>query len=82
MHWKVALRDWVNAQLEGEGLFKADQVLERERMRPKARKRQAEDIVAGWEEEGVVRGLFGEFQAIIETARNKDPTKVTRGRRY
>lgn len=82
MHWKVALRDWVEGTLEGEGLFGAAQVLEREQMRPKQRKRMAEDIAARWAARGVVKRLFGDFQATIERARNKDPTKVARGRRY
>lgn len=82
MHWKVALRDYVEATLEGEGLFAPDQVLEREQMRPKMRKRLAEEIVARWYEYGTIRDLFGDFQNVIETARNKDTTKVNRNRRY
>lgn len=81
MHWKIALRDWVEAQLEGEGYFEATQVLEREQMKPKARHRVADQIVENWEEHGVVQGLFGNFQQNIDNARNKDPTKVARGRR-
>ncbi|CAN8097411.1 unnamed protein product [Discula destructiva] len=82
MHWKVGLRDWVDGTLEGEGLFEADQVLEREQMKPKKRKKVAEEIVERWDERGVVKGLFTDFQNNIESARNKDPTKVARGRRY
>lgn len=82
MHWKVALRDYVEAQLEGEGLFAPDKVLEREEMRPKMRKKMAEEIVARWDEHGTIKGLFGDFQAVTESARNKDPTKVNRNRRY
>ncbi|KAJ4391202.1 hypothetical protein N0V93_004819 [Gnomoniopsis smithogilvyi] len=82
MHWKVGLRDWVEAHLEGQGYFEADQVLEREHMKAKARHKVADQIVVNWEEGGVIQGLFGDFQATIESARNKDPTKVSRGRRW
>lgn len=81
MHWKVGLRDWVEARLESEGFFEADQILEREEMRPKLRKKMAEEIVERWADHGVVKGLFADFQNVIENARNKDPTKVSYGRR-
>lgn len=80
MHWKVGLRDWVEAHLEGQGYFAADHVLEREHMKAKARHKVADQIVANWDESGVIQGLFGDFQANIESARNKDPTKVARRR--
>lgn len=82
MHWKIGLRDWVDSKLEEEGLFAEDQILEREQMRAKQRNRMAEEIVARWHEHRAVSGLFGNFQQLIETARNKDTTKVSRGRRH
>lgn len=82
MHWKIGLRDWVEAHLEGEGYFEASQVLEREQMKAKARHKVADQIVQNWDEHGVIQGLFGDFQKNIESARNKDPTKVARGRRW
>ncbi|RYO84744.1 hypothetical protein DL764_009284 [Monosporascus ibericus] len=74
IHWKHALKEWVEGRLEDEGWTSARRVQERERMKPKKRRDLANSIVDGWVERGVVRALYGDFKLTLENARNKATT--------
>ncbi|RYP72412.1 hypothetical protein DL771_004207 [Monosporascus sp. 5C6A] len=74
IHWKHALKEWVEGRLEDEGWTSARRVQERERMKPKKRRALANSIVDGWVERGVVRALYGDFKLTLENARNKATT--------
>ncbi|RYO91347.1 hypothetical protein DL763_005021 [Monosporascus cannonballus] len=74
IHWKHALKEWVEGRLEDEGWTSARRVQERERMKPKKRRALANSIVDGWVQGGVVRALYGDFKLTLENARNKATT--------
>lgn len=78
LHWKYALKEWVEDQLEKEGWMKADKLKEREKLKPKKRNKLANRIVGGWDASGVVKALYGDFKKNLEDARNK--TTTGRGR--
>lgn len=80
-HWRYALKDWVDARLEDEGWLKADKLAEREKMKPKKRRKLANQIVDDWESRDIIKHLFFDFKQNLELARNK-PTSVRKsGRR-
>ncbi|KAI1337990.1 hypothetical protein F5Y15DRAFT_388523 [Xylariaceae sp. FL0016] len=82
IHWKAALKTWVESRLESEGWMSAAKLKEREKMKPKHRRRQADRIVDEWSSKGVVSALFADFKKTLEEARNKSTTaKGPRGRR-
>lgn len=81
IHWKPALRDWVDDRLEQDGWLAPERIVERENMKPKKRHKQADEIVELWDQCDFLKGLFHDFKQNIETARNMDPTKVARGSR-
>lgn len=56
-------------------------IVEREKMKPRRRERVANEIVEAWAEGDIVKNLFLDFKATIESARTKDTTKVSRGAR-
>lgn len=58
----------------------ADKIVKREKMKAKKRRKQADEIVERWDEEAVIKNLFLDFKSTIESARNKDTSKVARGR--
>lgn len=78
-HWRPSLRDWVDARLEAEGWMAAARIVEREKMKPRRRERLADEIVEQWRDGDIVKNLFMDFKRTIESAREKDPTKVRRG---
>ncbi|KAJ9136717.1 hypothetical protein NKR23_g9634 [Pleurostoma richardsiae] len=79
IHWKKALDDWVMGQLESGGWMEPEKCAERDRMRAKERRKLADQIIDEWEANRVVKGLFGDFMANLETARNKPTTARRRG---
>ncbi|KAF3769637.1 hypothetical protein M406DRAFT_335479 [Cryphonectria parasitica EP155] len=81
IHWKSALRDWVEMRLDTEGWLEEERILERDRMKAKKRQKLADELVDGWDENDIIKNLFMDFKTTIETARTKDTTKVAR-RRY
>ncbi|KAK6850136.1 hypothetical protein PG995_013969 [Apiospora arundinis] len=78
LHWKYALKEWVEEKLEGEGWMKADKLKEREKLKPKKRNKLANRIVDDWRDSGVVKALYSDFKKNLEDARNK--TTTGRGR--
>lgn len=83
IHWKLALRDWVDDRLEQDGWLTPEKIVGREKMKLKKRHKLADEIVELWDQCDFLKGLFLDFKQNIETARNMDPTKVARGtRRY
>ncbi|RYP54575.1 hypothetical protein DL768_000635 [Monosporascus sp. mg162] len=74
IHWKHALKEWVEDRLEDEGWASARRVQEREHMKPKKRRALANSIVDGWVQRGVVQALYGDFKLTLENARNKSTT--------
>lgn len=80
IHWKPALRDWIEDRLGVEGWLAEDKVLAREKMKAKKRQKLADGIVEDWDAREVVKNLFGDFKRTLEMAREKDPAKVARRR--
>ncbi|KAK8066113.1 hypothetical protein PG997_012860 [Apiospora hydei] len=78
LHWKYALKEWVEDRLERDGWMKPDKLKEREKLKHKKRNKLANKIVDSWRESGVVKALYGDFKQNLENARNK--TTTGRGR--
>ncbi|KAI5919958.1 hypothetical protein F4810DRAFT_458353 [Camillea tinctor] len=74
IHWKHALKEWVEQRLENEGWLTPDQLRKRDKMKPKKRSRLADKIVDNWRENGTVDALYGDFKKNLEEARNKGTT--------
>jgi hypothetical protein len=82
IHWKRALLDWVADTLLLEGYMASEKLQERENMKPKKRYKLVDKIIASWTDKGVIRALYSDFKANLETARNKTTTgKVLKGKR-
>lgn len=81
MHWKAALRDWVESRLESEGWMKPERIVAREKMKARKREKLANEIAERWNDGQVVKNLFLDFKSTIDAAREKDPTKISRGAR-
>lgn len=75
LHWKHALQEWVEDRLEQDGWMKAARVAERERLKPRRRRKLADSIVNGLRDGHVIAALYGDFKQNLEEARNK----TTRG---
>lgn len=75
IHWKWALKEWVEERLDDEG-WTTDpaRIQAREKMKPKKRRAQANGIVDAWREQGVVAALYADFKATLEEARRKATT--------
>ncbi|KAI1798695.1 hypothetical protein F4811DRAFT_547513 [Daldinia bambusicola] len=71
IHWKHALKEWVEERLEDDGWMAAAKLKERERMKARKRRELANRIVDGWREKGIVAALYKDFKNTLESARNK-----------
>ncbi|OTB08060.1 hypothetical protein M426DRAFT_317578 [Hypoxylon sp. CI-4A] len=80
IHWKYALKEWVEAQLEADGWMKAAKLEERENMRTKQRRKLADQITDEWREKNIVASLYRDFKNNLEDARNKTTTGHSRWR--
>ncbi|KAI1204396.1 uncharacterized protein F4807DRAFT_447612 [Annulohypoxylon truncatum] len=74
IHWKHALKEWVEERLQIEGWMKANKLAERERMGDGKRRKLANSIVDGWREKKIIASLYRDFKATLEDARNKSTT--------
>ncbi|KAI0512581.1 hypothetical protein F5B22DRAFT_648433 [Xylaria bambusicola] len=74
LHWKHALKEWVEARLDDEGWMTPQKLSEREKMKAKKRRALANQIVDDWQERRVVAALYGDFKNTIENARNQATT--------
>ncbi|KAM7184331.1 protein of unknown function (DUF4211) domain containing protein [Rhypophila sp. PSN 637] len=74
LHWKFALYDWVDANLEAGGYMKPDKLKERLKWKPRKKYKLVDKILKKWVEQGVISRLWREFKDTIETARNKSTT--------
>ena len=79
IHWKHALKEWVEDRLRDEGWHAPHRVQEREALRPKKRRQLANDIVDDWRRSRVVDALYADFKSTLEHARSK-ATTGSRGR--
>jgi len=70
IHWKWHLNSWVVDMLDNSGQLKAAKLTAREKMKPKQRRENANNVVDSWEAEGLVKGLYRDFKIILDTARN------------
>lgn len=81
LHWKHALKEWVEERLDDEGWMTPQKLSEREKMKAKKRRALANQIVDEWQERRVVTALYGDFKNTIENARNQATTgRGARGR--
>lgn len=81
LHWKPALRDWVNGALEREGWLAPERLVELDRMRRKERRRVADEVVEAWDASGIIKRLYADFKENIRRAEERDTTKSSRGGR-
>ncbi|KAI2469020.1 hypothetical protein F4781DRAFT_396198 [Annulohypoxylon bovei var. microspora] len=70
IHWKHALKEWVEERLQLEGWMSADKLKERERMKDRKRRKLANRIADGWRKEGIVASLYRDFKENLRNARN------------
>ena len=75
LHWKHALKEWVEDRLEQDGWMTAARLKEREKLKPRKRRKLANAIVDTLREKQVIAALYGDFKENLEDARNK----TTRG---
>ncbi|KAI1406971.1 hypothetical protein F5Y13DRAFT_143279 [Hypoxylon sp. FL1857] len=80
IHWKHALKEWVEDQLEQDGWMDAKKLKERERMKARKRRDLANKITDGWREKNIIPSLYRDFKNNLEEARNKSTTARSRGR--
>lgn len=80
IHWKHALRDWVDERLEDDGWMEPSKLYEREHMKSRKRRELANGIVDTWRENGIVTALYRDFKTTLEDARNKSTSGRNRGR--
>lgn len=80
IHWKHALKEWVEERLQEDGWMKIHELQKRERMKTSKRRKLANDIVDGWRENGIVAALFRDFKSNLEEARNKSTLGRDKGR--
>lgn len=80
IHWKHALKEWVEERLEDDGWMAAHKLKERERLKARKRRDLANGIVDGWREKGIVAALYKDFKSTLESARNKTTGGRGRGR--
>lgn len=74
LHWKHALKEWVEERLEDEGWMTGEKLSEREKMKAKSRRALADRIGEDWQERGIVTNLYGDFKNNLEEARNQATT--------
>ncbi|KAI0875092.1 hypothetical protein GGS24DRAFT_309960 [Hypoxylon argillaceum] len=74
LHWKHALKEWVEERLEDEGWMTGEKLSQREKMKAKSRRALANSIVDEWQERRVVTSLYGDFKKTLENARNQATT--------
>ncbi|KAL7626049.1 hypothetical protein AAE478_002819 [Parahypoxylon ruwenzoriense] len=79
IHWKHALKEWVEERLEENGWMRAHKLKERERMKARKRRDLANSIADDWREKGIIANLYRDFKNTLENARNKSTT-TGRGR--
>jgi len=81
IHWKFALKGWVDDQLEAEGQLEGDKLEKRVKMKSKALSIYANAIVDRWESEGQIRDLYRDFKNNLEQARQgkQDRWRTSRG---
>ncbi|KAI1075313.1 hypothetical protein F5B20DRAFT_560328 [Whalleya microplaca] len=81
IHWKHALKEWVEERLEDEGWMSANKLREREKMKAKRRREVANGIVDAWQAASTISALYRDFKRTLENARNKATTgRGLRGR--
>jgi hypothetical protein len=74
MHWKHALKEWVQEALKAEGLLRPDKVVERDGMTPKEKRQLVDSVMEGWDNAGTVKQLWKEFKHTVDMAQTKSTT--------
>jgi hypothetical protein len=69
-HWRFHLNEWVVDWLDKEGYNADAQVVRRDKLSTKKRRKEANKITDRMEQEGVIKGLWKEFYHNIDEARN------------
>ena len=74
IHWKMGLLNFVTEQLERSGYMSPSQLAKRQKMTPKKRHKQVDEIVGKWETDGTINSLHRAFKKTIEKAREQPTT--------
>ncbi|OTA80458.1 hypothetical protein M434DRAFT_60666, partial [Hypoxylon sp. CO27-5] len=69
IHWKHALKEWVEDHLEQDGWMDAKKLKERESMKARKRRDLANKITDGWREKNIIASLYRDFKNTLEEAR-------------
>ncbi|KAI0180656.1 hypothetical protein GGR52DRAFT_532286 [Hypoxylon sp. FL1284] len=80
IHWKHALKDWVEERLEDDGWMAPAKLYERERMKARKRRDIANTIADSWRENGIIATLYRDFKNTLQEARNKSTSGRNKGR--
>lgn len=78
-HWRIHLNDWVGSWLDRNGHNAPAQVLKRDRLSVRKRRKIANRIADAMERDGVVKELYREFRNNIDTARESKQGRFQRG---
>lgn len=76
LHWRRALKDWVEEKLAADKMLEPERIKERDEMKPRRRQALVHSMVDEWETDGTISSLYGEFVKMLEGARAKS-TKTT-----
>ncbi|OAL32014.1 hypothetical protein AYO22_00884 [Fonsecaea multimorphosa] len=68
-HWKYHLNESLMTYLQAQGVLSAESIVSREKMNKKRREKEAENIVDGMEETGVIADFWREFENDLNDAR-------------
>ncbi|EFX00426.1 putative transcription factor iiic-like protein [Grosmannia clavigera kw1407] len=80
LHWKRALKDWVDEKLKEDGQLEPQRLQERDEMKPRRRRVLVHSIVDGWLAAGTINELYGDFVKLLDGARAKSTKTVRFGR--
>lgn len=69
-HWRYHLNDTVLQWLASEGHLTPEKIVARDKKRQKEREKEANKVVDGMEETGVMRELYHQFKQNLEAARD------------
>ncbi|KAI1868079.1 uncharacterized protein JN550_006567 [Neoarthrinium moseri] len=81
MHWKAALKEWVEDRLQSDGHMTAKKIEKRDKMKAKKRRAAAYEIVDQWTSDRIIDQLYSEFKGVLKNARDKSTTGG-RGQRW
>jgi hypothetical protein len=81
LHWKHALNQFIECELESEGYLTGEKLKERLKWSERKKRKYANDIVDKWVLEGKIKGLYADFKQHIDKAETAQTNQWGRGAR-